>query len=282
MAGKMPAATVLGLLAAVMLAGGAHAATPSRWDITEHGAVGDGSTLNTKAIQTTIDRCAARGGGMVVVPKGEFLTGAIFFKPHVNLLVEKDGVLKGTTNLDDYPLVHTRWEGVERDWTSALINCFSMTNFVLRGEGMIDGSGDRWPQPPRRATPRRTSSLVSFAATSTRSSSSSNVRSAAASGPSTADGCSPAVSHQPSLDARGSLETVPGKAEGPSDVSRKGWASLRRRVGIAAGSLGLLAVLVALYVGLHGHATRPVVHGSHHALTAESPRASHGAVSGHS
>ncbi len=133
-----------------MVTASAQAAAPSRWTITEHGAVGDGSTLNTKAIQTAVDQCAAAGGGVVVVPKGVFLTGAIFFKPHVNLLVEKGGVLKGTTNLADYPLVHTRWEGIERDWTAALINCFAMTNIELSGEGTIDGSGDRWPLSPGR------------------------------------------------------------------------------------------------------------------------------------
>jgi polygalacturonase len=138
------------LLALLLSVTSAQAAATTRWVITEHGAIGDGSTLNTKAIQTTIDECAKRGGGVVVVPKGVFLTGAIFFKPNVNLLVEKDAVLKGTTNLNDYPLVPTRWEGIERQWTAALINCFAMTNFSLAGEGTIDGSGDRWTYPQRR------------------------------------------------------------------------------------------------------------------------------------
>jgi exo-poly-alpha-galacturonosidase len=82
----------------------------------------DGQTVNTKAIQSAIDRCAGDGGGVVVVPKGTFMSGALFFKPGVNLLVEKDGVLKGSTNPDDYPQVNTRWEGVERVWTSAFLN----------------------------------------------------------------------------------------------------------------------------------------------------------------
>ena len=50
-----------------------------------------------------------RSGGA----EGHFLSGAIFLKQGVNLLVEKDGVLKGTTNIDDYPLINTRWEGTE-------------------------------------------------------------------------------------------------------------------------------------------------------------------------
>ena len=112
--------------------------------VTDHGAVGDGHTLNTKAIQKVIDLCGDAGGGTVVIPEGVFLTGAIFLKPGVNLTVERGGVLKGTVNPDDYPQVFTRWEGVEREWTSALINAFDMSGLKLSGEGVIDGSGDQW------------------------------------------------------------------------------------------------------------------------------------------
>ena len=90
--------------------------------ITDFGALADGTTVNTKAIQSAIDKCAGSGGCTIVVPKGTFLSGAIFLKQGVNLSVEKDGVLKGTTNIDDYPIINTRWEGVEEPWTSAFVN----------------------------------------------------------------------------------------------------------------------------------------------------------------
>jgi exo-poly-alpha-galacturonosidase len=112
--------------------------------ITDYGAVGDGQTLNTIAIQTAIDQCNSQGGGTIVVPEGVFLSGAVFLKQGVNLHVEKNGVLKGTVNPDDYPQVFTRWEGTECNWTSALINAFSITGLQLTGEGTIDGSGDQW------------------------------------------------------------------------------------------------------------------------------------------
>jgi polygalacturonase len=124
-----------------------NAAPPAqRCLITDSGAVADGQTLNTKAIQSAIDRCAGSGGGVVVVPKGVFLSGALFFKPGVNLLVEKDGVLKGTANPEDYRQINTRWEGVERLWTCAFLNFEGMTNVQVTGEGTIDGSGDLWMQ----------------------------------------------------------------------------------------------------------------------------------------
>jgi exo-poly-alpha-galacturonosidase len=120
------------------------AAPPTRWLITDHGAIGDGATLNTQAIQGVIDQCAAAGGGVLVVPEGVFLSGAIFFKQGVNLLIENNGVLKGTTNGADYPLVNTRWEGVEREWRSAFLNFFDLHDVEFTGEGTVDGSGNEW------------------------------------------------------------------------------------------------------------------------------------------
>ena len=126
-----------------------------RYPVTDFGAVADGTTVNTKAIQAAIDKCASSGGGVIVIPKGTFLSGAIFLKQGVNLLVEKDGVLKGTTNVDDYPMIQTRWEGTEEPWTSAFINAEGVTGLVISGEGTIDGSGEEWVQknPYRRPPP---------------------------------------------------------------------------------------------------------------------------------
>ncbi len=123
----------------------AQVSKPSKhYIITEYDAIGDGQSLNTQAIQAAVDKCAEAGGGILVVPKGVFLTGAIFLKQGVHLQIEKNGVLKGTVNPDDYPQVFTRWEGEEKEWTSALVNVFNMNDFELTGEGTIDGSGDLW------------------------------------------------------------------------------------------------------------------------------------------
>jgi len=138
------------IIPAILLAASAAAQTggnaPKRFVISDFGAVADAKTVNTKAIQSAIDRCAASGGGVVVVPKGTFLSGAIFLKQGANLYVEKDGVLKGTTNIDDYPVINTRWEGTEEPWTSAFVNAEGLTNLEIRGEGTIDGSGEEWLQ----------------------------------------------------------------------------------------------------------------------------------------
>jgi polygalacturonase len=146
----------------ILLAALAFAGTPTapsvakRYVITSAGAVGDGQTLNTSAIQALIDRVAQQGGGILVVPKGTFITGALFFKQGVSLLIEKDAILKGSVNPQDYPQVHTRWEGVEREWTAALLNFTDMTGVELRGAGTVDGSGDVWLQRRSSLFPRPT------------------------------------------------------------------------------------------------------------------------------
>ncbi len=72
------------------------------FDIKTYGAVGDGKTLCTKAIQTAIDSCSRKGGGKVYVPSGIFKTGTVFLKSNVNLYLESGAVLKGSENLADY------------------------------------------------------------------------------------------------------------------------------------------------------------------------------------
>ena len=112
-----------------------------RLSILETGAVGDGKTLNTQFIQSAIDKLAEKRGGTVVVPKGSFLTGAIFIKPKVNLLLEKDAVLLGSTNIEDYPAMPTRIEGHTQVWRPALVNASKCDGLHITGEGTIRGGG---------------------------------------------------------------------------------------------------------------------------------------------
>ncbi len=105
------------------------------------GAVGDGATLNTKAIQKAIDGLAASGGGTLVIPRGEFLSGAIFLKPKVNLHLDEGAVLKGSTNILDYPEGETRIEGHFEMWIPALLNGDHVDHLRITGPGMIAGGG---------------------------------------------------------------------------------------------------------------------------------------------
>lgn len=118
------------------------------FNILDYGARGDSLTLNTKAIQKAIDDCTA--GGTVLIPEGVFLSGALFLKSNMILFIEKGGVLKGTTNIEDYyPIITTRFEGWEVQSFSSLITAgeldksgkITVTDLSLRGEGRISGGG---------------------------------------------------------------------------------------------------------------------------------------------
>ena len=72
------------------------------YNVRDFGAVGDGVTLDTAAIQGAVDACAAAGGGRVTLPAGRYLSGSVFLKSHVELHLEMGAVLRGSTDLDDY------------------------------------------------------------------------------------------------------------------------------------------------------------------------------------
>ena len=135
---------VLLIAAAAMFSVAIPVCAAQRFVVSDHGAVGDGKTSNTKAIQSAIDSCATKGGGVVVVPRGVFITGSIFLKQGVDLRIEKWGVLKGSQNTNDYPWINTRIAGFEMKWPAALVNADGVTNLTISGTGTIDGSGERW------------------------------------------------------------------------------------------------------------------------------------------
>ncbi len=114
----------------------------AQYNIAERGAKGDGKTLNTQAIQAVIDDCAKKGGGTVVIPKGVFVSGALFLKRGVNIELQEGAVLKGSTNINDYPKLNTRIEGHFEPWRVALINGDSLEHVTISGAGILDGSGE--------------------------------------------------------------------------------------------------------------------------------------------
>lgn len=115
--------------------------------ITNFGVGTDSTRLNTVAIQSVIDK-AAENGGVVVIPKGVFLSGALFFKPGVQLRLEEGAVLKGSDQIADYPLISpSRMEGKKLDYYAALINASGLDNFTISGKGTINGNGlNFWKQ----------------------------------------------------------------------------------------------------------------------------------------
>jgi polygalacturonase len=109
-------------------------------DIKEFGAVGDGKTNDTLAIQQALDRCSVLGGGQVCVPAGEYLMGAIMLHSNTTLHLEADASLLGSPNLADYPLTQVRWEGHWVKGYIGLISAMDANNIGITGKGRIVGN----------------------------------------------------------------------------------------------------------------------------------------------
>jgi polygalacturonase len=109
--------------------------------ITDFGVGTDSTKLYTSNIQSVIDKAECEGGGTIVVPKGVYLSGALFFKPNTKLRLEEGAKLKGSDNIADYPLIPSRMEGKSIYYYAALVNAYHVDNFEINGGGSIDGNG---------------------------------------------------------------------------------------------------------------------------------------------
>lgn len=121
----------------------------------------------TAAIRAAIDAASRAGGGRVVVPSGEWLTGAIHLKSKVELHVAKGATLKFDRDPAAYlPNVLTRHEGIELMNYSPFIYALDQTDIAITGQGVLDGQADRehWWNWARRAPPGEVSDRQRLAA----------------------------------------------------------------------------------------------------------------------
>jgi polygalacturonase len=108
--------------------------------VRDFGAVGDGQASDTAAIQKALDAAAADGGGEVQIPAGHYLTGGLVLKSRVSLHLDADAILKGSGNIDEYPIVQARWEGMETNCHRALICADHAEDVAITGTGVIEGN----------------------------------------------------------------------------------------------------------------------------------------------
>lgn len=114
--------------------------------ITEKNARGDGKTVNTAAIQNAIDSCHRAGGGVVLVPRGCFVSGPLTLRGNVRLHLEPGAVLRAVSDISSWPVIPDPYSGKkgERDVYQPFIYAENVSNIGIGGAGVIDGSGEVW------------------------------------------------------------------------------------------------------------------------------------------
>ncbi len=107
-------------------------------------AKSDGISLNTKAINDAVDALNKKGGGVVLVPAGLWLTGPVVLKSNINLHLAAGATLLFTEDFSQYPLVKTNWEGIAQMRNQSPISASGAEHIAITGKGIIDGNGDAW------------------------------------------------------------------------------------------------------------------------------------------
>ncbi|MBA7521967.1 hypothetical protein ES705_14079 [subsurface metagenome] len=111
-------------------------------NVTDYGGIGDGRTLNTKAIQQAINACSAKGGGTVHFPAGVYVSGTIYMRDNITLNLEAGAKIIGSTSVKDYPLNNCKVASFTDSYTGrALIWGEDLHNIAITGRGTIDGQG---------------------------------------------------------------------------------------------------------------------------------------------
>jgi polygalacturonase len=130
--------TLTGFLVVLCCLASARAADRQTLNVHDFGAVGDGQTKDTAAIQKALDTCETNGGGTVVVPEGVYLTGSLILHSNTTLQLAGRASLLGSPDIADYPLETVRWEGEFRDGHRALLSATNAANVTITG-GSIFG-----------------------------------------------------------------------------------------------------------------------------------------------
>lgn len=134
--------TILTFLAVLfVLATSAQVGVAREFNIRDYGAVGDGAAFDSPAIQKAIDACTASGGGTVIVPAGNYLSGTLMLKDNVTLRLEEGALLSGATELDRYEWIDEFTEGLGIRVGRTFVCAVDAKNVAIEGEGTIDGRG---------------------------------------------------------------------------------------------------------------------------------------------
>jgi polygalacturonase len=114
------------------------------FNVVDFGATPGEASNNAAAIQSAIDACRDAGGGTVVIPAGVYRTGPLFLSSNITLQLEAGAYLQASEDLQDYPVVPGRWEGIDQPTYAPLIGGSGLHHVTITGRGTIDGRGELW------------------------------------------------------------------------------------------------------------------------------------------
>jgi len=123
---------------------------PRHFDVRDHGAIGDGTAMDTDAVQRAIDVCAEQGGGIVLLDRGTFLTGTLVLRSHVELHLTSTAVLLGVTDLAQY---RADEQVVYKLLNQSLLFAEDCQHVAITGAGTIDGQGKPFANGPTDPRP---------------------------------------------------------------------------------------------------------------------------------
>lgn len=113
-------------------------------NILDYGAIADGYTLNSVAINKAIEACEKNGGGTVLIPRGSFVTGPIIMKSNINLHLDRGALVIFSPDFNQYPLVVSSFEGVDAARCQSPVVAENLQNIAITGDGIFDGNGYYW------------------------------------------------------------------------------------------------------------------------------------------
>lgn len=116
------------------------------FNIVDFGAVANNHSLATEAINAAIKKCSESGGGVVLVPAGLWLTGPIYLQSNVNLHTANGAFIQFTSDLSQYKLIDSYFEGVADIRCESPIMGRNLENIAITGQGIFDGDGGQWRQ----------------------------------------------------------------------------------------------------------------------------------------
>src|SRR5438874_6635589 len=118
---------------------------PTLFNVRDFGAIGDGETNTTKQLQASIDAAAKVGGGTVLIPAGNYVTGTLWLRSNINLHIDAGATLLGSQTVDDFPMWISKWDGEKVKPRHAALFCGEdLDNVSLTGRGTVDARGAMW------------------------------------------------------------------------------------------------------------------------------------------